>query len=63
VTIALRSYVEDDIRAGRLAAPFPLAVPKGQAWYIVYRPYRHDDPGLIAFRRWVCDQFKREPER
>lgn len=60
VTIALHSYVEEDIRAGRLATPFPLAVPKGRAWYIVYRPYREDDSGLTAFRAWIHDQFKRD---
>jgi DNA-binding transcriptional LysR family regulator len=58
VTNALRSYVEDDIRSGKLVAPFPLAVPKGQAWYIVYRTYRESDAGLIAFRAWMQEQSR-----
>jgi DNA-binding transcriptional LysR family regulator len=58
VAMALRPYVEDDIAAGRLVAPFSLAVPKGRAWYLVYRPFREDDPGLIAFRDWLRESFK-----
>ncbi|MFL6806499.1 MAG: LysR substrate-binding domain-containing protein [Xanthobacteraceae bacterium] len=58
VAMALRPYVEDDIAAGRLVAPFLLAVPKGRAWYFVYRPFRADDPGLIAFRDWLRESFK-----
>ena len=57
VTIAMRSYVEDDIRSGRLVTPFPLTVPKDRAWYIVYRPYRAADLGLQAFRNWMREQF------
>jgi LysR family glycine cleavage system transcriptional activator/LysR family transcriptional regulator of beta-lactamase len=53
VAIGLRPYVEDDIAAGRLVAPFALAVPKGRAWYLVYRPFRQDDPGLLALRAWL----------
>jgi DNA-binding transcriptional LysR family regulator len=58
VAVALRPYVEDDIAAGRLVAPFALSVPKGRAWYLVYRPHRHDEAGLIAFREWLRENFK-----
>jgi DNA-binding transcriptional LysR family regulator len=58
VAIGLRPYVEDDIAAGRLVAPFALGVPKGRAWYLVYRPFRHDDPGLVAFRGWLRESFE-----
>jgi DNA-binding transcriptional LysR family regulator len=58
VAIGLRPYVEDDIAAGRLVAPFRLSVPKGQAWYLVYRPFRRDDAGLAAFREWLRESFK-----
>ena len=59
VAIGLRPYVEDDLASGRLLAPFKLAVPKGQAWYLVYRPYRQDDAALIAFREWLMANIKR----
>jgi DNA-binding transcriptional LysR family regulator len=53
VAIGLRPYVVDDLASGRLVAPFKLAVPKGQAWYLVYRPFRQDDAALVAFRDWL----------
>src|SRR5262245_38381863 len=58
VAIGLRPYVEDDITSGRLVAPFLLAVPKGRAWYLVYRPFRQDEPGLVACRQWLRDSAK-----
>jgi DNA-binding transcriptional LysR family regulator len=61
VAIGLRPYVEDDLASGRLVAPFKLAVPKGQAWYLVYRPFRQDDAALVAFREWLMANL--EPQR
>jgi LysR family glycine cleavage system transcriptional activator/LysR family transcriptional regulator of beta-lactamase len=57
VAIGLRPYVEDDVASGRLVAPFSLAVPKGRTWYLVYRPHREDDAGLVAFRDWLRECF------
>lgn len=57
IAIGLSPYVEDDIAAGRLVAPFSLAVPKGRGWYLVHRPFRGEDPGLIAFREWLRQSF------
>jgi LysR family glycine cleavage system transcriptional activator/LysR family transcriptional regulator of beta-lactamase len=53
VAIGLRPYVEHDLASGRLVAPFTLSVPKGRAWYLVYRSFRLDDPCLVAFRGWL----------
>ena len=61
VTIGLRPYVVDDLASGRLVAPFKLAVPKGQAWYLVYRPFRQDDAALVAFRDWLMPNVERDP--
>ncbi|MEH2507619.1 DNA-binding transcriptional LysR family regulator [Bradyrhizobium sp. AZCC 1578] len=58
VAIGLRPYVEDDLAMRRLVAPFAISVPKGQAWYLVYRPFRETDPGLIAFRDWLRRSFQ-----
>jgi DNA-binding transcriptional LysR family regulator len=49
------------LASGRLVAPFKLAVPKGQAWYLVYRPFRQDDAALTAFRDWLMANVKRDP--
>ena len=62
VAIGLRPYVEDDIAMGRLVAPFSLSAPKGRAWYLVYRPFRETDPGLIAFRDWLRQNFTEKPQ-
>ena len=61
IAIGLRPYVEDDIAMGRLVAPFTLSVPKGRAWYLVYRPFRETDPGLIVFRDWLRQHFTEKP--
>jgi LysR family glycine cleavage system transcriptional activator len=53
VAMGIRPYVDDDIRAGRLVAPFPLTVPKGKEWYLVYRDFRKDQRDFAAFRRWL----------
>jgi len=56
VAMGLRPYVADDIAAGRLVAPFALAVPKGQAWYLIFAPARRDDPSFVAFRQWLIEE-------
>jgi DNA-binding transcriptional LysR family regulator len=61
VAIGLRPYVEDDLAAGRLVAPFSITVPKKRAWYLVYRPFRRDDPGLAVLRAWLRNSLSTEP--
>lgn len=58
VAVGLRPYVEDDIAAGRLVAPFALTVPKGRAWFLVYQSFRQEDPSFNAFREWLRRNFK-----
>lgn len=53
VAMGISPYIEDDLRAGRLVAPFAMSVPKGMHWYLVYRDGRRDQPGFAAFRKWV----------
>lgn len=53
VALAPRLYILDDIAAGRLAAPFGLAVPMVHSWYLVHRASRRDDAGLAPFRDWL----------
>ncbi|CAH0308054.1 LysR substrate-binding domain-containing protein [Roseomonas sp. CECT 9278] len=53
VAMGIRPYVDDDLAAGRLMAPFAITVPKGMGWYLVYRPSRAAEPAFAAFRRWV----------
>jgi LysR family glycine cleavage system transcriptional activator len=53
VAMGIRPYIDDDLAAGRLVAPFALTVPKGMGWYLVHRPARATEPGFQAFRDWI----------
>jgi LysR family transcriptional regulator, glycine cleavage system transcriptional activator len=53
VAMGIRPYIDDDLAAGRLVAPFDHSVPKGMRWYLVYRPFRTGQRDFAAFRRWI----------
>jgi LysR family glycine cleavage system transcriptional activator len=53
VAMGIRPYIDDDLAAGRLLAPFALSVPKGMRWYLVYRRFRTEQRDFAAFRRWI----------
>jgi LysR family transcriptional regulator, glycine cleavage system transcriptional activator len=55
VAMGIRPYIDDDIAAARLVAPFALSVPKGESWHLVYRQARIDEPGFTAFRAWIVE--------
>ncbi|EDP65475.1 transcriptional regulatory protein [alpha proteobacterium BAL199] len=54
--MGIRPYVDDDLIAGRLVAPFATTVSKGKRWYLVYRQARADEPAFSAFRDWMIEQ-------
>ena len=53
VAIGISPYVDDDLKARRLVAPFAQSVSKGEHWYLIYRDARGDEPALQAFRAWI----------
>jgi len=53
IAMGIRPYIDDDLAAGRLVAPFALSVPKGMRWHLVYRSFRTDQRDFAAFRRWI----------
>jgi LysR family glycine cleavage system transcriptional activator len=53
IAMGIRPYIDDDIAAGRLVAPFALTVPKGMQWYLVYRSFQAGQRDFAAFRRWI----------
>jgi LysR family transcriptional regulator, glycine cleavage system transcriptional activator len=53
IAMGIRPYIDDDLAAGRLVAPFVLSVPKGMRWYLVYRSFRTEQRDFAAFRRWI----------
>jgi LysR family glycine cleavage system transcriptional activator len=59
VALGIRPYVDDDLQAGRLVAPFAQSVPKGEQWYLIYDAARKDEPSFEAFRRWIMKAARR----
>ena len=53
IAMGIRPYIDDDLSARRLVAPFALTVPKGTRWYLVYRSFQTDQRDFAAFRRWI----------
>jgi LysR family glycine cleavage system transcriptional activator len=58
VAMGISPYVDDDLKAGRLVAPFAQSVPKGQQWYLIYRDARKDEAAFQAFRSWIMRAAK-----
>lgn len=56
IAMGIRPYIDDDLAAGRLVAPFALTVPKGKEWYLVYRAFRREQRDFAAFRRWLSQK-------
>jgi LysR family glycine cleavage system transcriptional activator len=59
VAIGIRPYVDDDLKAGRLVAPFAQSVSKGEHWYLIHRDARKDEAALRAFRLWILQASTR----
>ena len=53
IAMGIRPYIDDDLAAGRLIAPFDLSVPKGMRWYLLYRSFQTEQRDFAAFRRWI----------
>ncbi|MBW6401749.1 LysR family transcriptional regulator [Roseomonas sp. HJA6] len=63
IAMGIRPYVDDDLAAGRLVAPFTISIPKGGAWHLIYRPGRAAEPAFAAFRAWILAATNPTPER
>jgi LysR family glycine cleavage system transcriptional activator len=53
VALGIRPYIDDDLNAGRLVAPFQLSVPKGSDWYLIFKESRTAETAFSTFRRWI----------
>jgi len=56
VVIAQRSFVADDLRSGRLVAPFALQVPGDGAYWLAYPVDRPKPDTVSAFETWVLGE-------
>lgn len=59
VAISQNAFVQDEIAAGRLAAPFPLAVKTGEFYGVGWLRSRGDDPAIRAFLDWMSEEAER----
>ena len=53
VTIAQRALVEEDLRSGRLVAPFDLTLRMPGGYYLAYPPDRPPTARFLAFEAWI----------
>lgn len=56
VVLAQRAFVEDDLRSGRLIAPFELRVRTASGYYLAYPRSRRDSPLIQAFEQWIVGE-------
>ncbi len=48
--------VDNDLRTGRLVAPFDVTIPQPRRWYLVCRTGQQDRPHVRAFGDWLQEQ-------
>jgi LysR family glycine cleavage system transcriptional activator len=53
VCIGRSTYVEDDLRAGRLVAPFDLRLKDELGFYLVTPRETAESKKIVAFRTWL----------
>jgi LysR family glycine cleavage system transcriptional activator len=53
VVIAQRSFIDEDLRNGRLVAPFALQVPADGSYYFAYPAERPKCERVAAFEEWI----------
>ena len=56
IVMAQHTFVEEDLRTGRLVAPLPLRVDGPSAYYLVYPKGRRPSAALAAFEGWIIEQ-------
>jgi len=56
VVIAQYALVEDDLRIGRLVAPFALRVKTSGGYYLAHHPSRPREPRIVAFEQWLLSE-------
>ncbi|HXG28010.1 MAG TPA: LysR substrate-binding domain-containing protein [Nevskiales bacterium] len=53
VALAREPYVQDDLAARRLVAPFGPGLDEAQRWYLLYREEAQDSLAFRHFREWL----------
>lgn len=60
VAISDRKFIAEELRRGKLVAPFPLDIASGGAFYFAYPDSRANDPRIGLFRDWMLGEVARE---
>jgi LysR family glycine cleavage system transcriptional activator len=64
VALGSKALALEHLATGRLIRPFELSlVVTDFAYYIACAKSRAEEPDLLAFRRWVLSEARREPRR
>lgn len=63
VLLAQRELAHDDLRSGRLVAPFPLELATERAFYLVCPVGRERTPKIAAFAAWIESEVQRMAEQ
>jgi LysR family transcriptional regulator, glycine cleavage system transcriptional activator len=58
VALGRTTLVALDLEAGRLVRPFGDEIECELAYYLVHRPGADQDPGIAAFKSWICTEAK-----
>jgi LysR family glycine cleavage system transcriptional activator len=58
VAMAQRVFVEDDLREGRLVAPFPLSIKTGEIYFLACLKTSIAIRNVAAFRTWLLSEIK-----
>ncbi|WP_314915596.1 transcriptional regulator GcvA [Pseudomonas helleri] len=62
VCIGRSTYVDEDLKAGRLVAPFALRLKSEYGFYLVTPLETANDPKIVAFRTWLMAQMRPEQD-
>ncbi|MEE8264639.1 MAG: transcriptional regulator GcvA [Gammaproteobacteria bacterium] len=57
VVLGWRYLAAPDLVAGRLIAPFDLALPLGLGFYLVYPEIHANQPKIVRFREWLLEEI------
>jgi LysR family glycine cleavage system transcriptional activator len=61
VAMAWGPFVEEDLRRGRLIAPFDLKIPRERAWGLLY-PHNIRKQKVELFRQWILEEAGTTPK-
>lgn len=56
--VAVKDFVLDDIREGRLIAPFDTVLSTPYSYWLVYPPRKSANPAVQVFQAWILDEAR-----